>query len=77
MVSYSRNFKNRPEQFIKKLNDTERQRETEESSKWMFNIDGSQVIVLGQQPEPSTPGTFGIVLYDVFGDRLEINTVVL
>lgn len=76
-MTFDRYFKSRPEQHIKKLNDFQRQSQTQESSDWKFNIDGSQVIVIGMQPEPSPPGTFGIRLYDIFGDRLELVTVVL
>lgn len=74
---FDRDFKRRPEQHIKKLNDWAKRQNAEETSKWFFNQDNSQVIVIGTQPEPSDPGEFGIRLYNVFGDRLELVTVVL
>lgn len=76
-MMFDRNFKRMPEQHVKKLNDLAKRRSAEDTSNWQFNEDNSQVIVVGMQPAPSDPGTFGIRLYNVFGDRLELVTVVL
>ena len=76
-MMFDRNFKRMPEQHVSKLNDLKRKIDSEETSKWYFNQERTQVIIVGMQPDPSPPGTFGIRLYNVFGDRLELITVVL
>ena len=77
-MTFNRNeMRYRPEQFTNKLNDQLRQQEAKESSDWKYSADGTQVIVIGMQPPPSPPGAFGIVLYDIAGDRLTINTVLM
>lgn len=77
-MMFNRNeMRYRPEQFTNKLNDQARQQEAMSSSDWKYSVDGTQVIVIGMQPEPSPAGTFGIRLYDISGDRLTLNTIVM
>lgn len=61
-------LRRRPDQTTYRINQMHRDQVSSHSQHTITSADGTQKIILGNQPD----GSFGIKLYNVLGDRLEL-----